>query len=76
MLKSDPIEALLTSLRYLALFFWSFTFDMSVIENGRGHAMRAAIIALMLMISSPVGLRPRMQPALLGGLGHTTNLEP
>ena len=38
--------------------------------------MRAAVIALMLMISSPVGLRPRMQPPLLGGLGHTENLEP
>jgi hypothetical protein len=28
---------------------------MSVVENARGHAMRAAIIALMMMIGSQAG---------------------
>jgi hypothetical protein len=37
------------------LFFPLFPFDMSVVENARGHAMRAAVIALMLMIGSQAG---------------------
>jgi hypothetical protein len=49
MLKSDHIATSLTSLRYLALFFPLFPFDMSVVENARGHAMRAILTALMLM---------------------------
>ncbi|MDA9948796.1 hypothetical protein N9C16_05280 [Paracoccaceae bacterium] len=52
---ADPIVALLPSLKYLALFFPLIPFDMSIIENTRGHAMRAAIIALMLMIGSQAG---------------------
>ena len=40
---------------YLALFFLLFPFDMSVVENARGHAMRAALIALMLMLCSQSG---------------------
>ena len=54
MLKSDHIATSLTSLRYLALFFPLFPFDMSVVENARGHAMRALLVALMLMFGSQV----------------------
>jgi len=38
------------------LFFALFPFDMSVVENARGHTMRAAIVALMLMIGSQAEL--------------------
>ena len=55
MLKSDHIATSLTSLRYLALFFPLFPFDVSVVENARGHAMRAALVALMLMFGSQAG---------------------
>jgi hypothetical protein len=55
MLKSDHIATSLTSLRYLVLFFTLIPFDMSVVENARGHAMRAAVIALMLMFGSQAG---------------------
>ncbi|MDB2424035.1 hypothetical protein N9X05_19110 [Paracoccaceae bacterium] len=57
MLKSDHIATSLTSLRYLALFFPLFPFDMSVVENARGHAMRAALIALLLMFGSQAGAK-------------------
>ena len=55
MLKSDHIATSLTSLRYLVLFFPLIPFDMSVVENARGHAMRAALIALMLTFGLPAG---------------------
>ena len=55
MLKSDHIATSLTSLRYLALFFPLFPFDMSVVENARGHAMRAALIALLLTVATQAG---------------------
>jgi hypothetical protein len=47
--------ALLTSLWYLALFFPLFPFDMSVVENARGHAMRAALVVLMLTFATQAG---------------------
>jgi hypothetical protein len=37
------------------LFFSLFPFDMSVVENARGHAMRALLVALMLMFGSQAG---------------------
>ena len=52
---ADPIVALLPSLKYLALFFPLIPFDMSIIENTKGHAMRAAMIALMLSFATQAG---------------------
>jgi hypothetical protein len=37
------------------LFFPLIPFDMSVVENARGHAMRAVIIALMLTVATQAG---------------------
>ena len=55
MLKSDPIVALLTSLRYLVLFFPLFPFDRSVVEDARGHTIGAALTAILLTIASQAG---------------------
>ena len=65
-------------------FFCAWTYFLSQARgllalpasNARGHTIRSALITMLLMISSPVELRPLIQLPLLSGLGHTANLEP